>query len=236
MSDLHIIPLYDDASPFPDVNQAFDEPNGLLAAGGNLSTQRLVLAYKSGIFPWYNENEPILWWSPDPRMVLFPEQLKVSRSLKKVIKNSGYQVFFDRSFKTVMAECAADRKGQSGTWIHQEMLHAYHKLHQLGIAHSVETWYENELVGGLYGLAIGKVFFGESMFFRKKDASKVAFATLVKQLQQWNFLLIDCQIYTSHLASLGAVNIPRNEFTQLVTRYCDVDVNYESWNKAIRPQ
>lgn len=201
---------------FPLVDAALIEPNGLLAAGGDLSPQRLLAAYCKGIFPWFNEEDPILWWSPDPRMVLFPDELKVSRSLRKVLKRAQYEIRTDYNFMQVMQVCAAPRKGQPGTWIHPEMVAAYTALHEMGLAHSVETWVGDQLVGGLYGVALGKVFFGESMFSRVPDASKIAFVHLVRQLKDWNFNVIDCQVKTAHLASLGAREIPRTEFTQIL--------------------
>lgn len=201
-------------SSFPSLENALSEPNGLLAAGGDLSPQRLLEAYSKGIFPWFNEGEPILWWSPDPRMVLFPDELKISRSLRRTLKKDHYQIRTDSSFGQVMHACASPRKGQAGTWIHPEMIAAYTALHEMGLAHCVETWMDGELVGGLYGVALGKVFFGESMFSRVPDASKIAFVHLVKQLQRWEFGLIDCQVKTGHLASLGAREISRKEFSQ----------------------
>ncbi len=201
---------------FPPVDAALTEPNGLLAAGGDLSPQRLLSAYCKGIFPWFNEEDPILWWSPNPRMVLFPDELKVSHSLRKVLKRGQYEIRTDYNFMQVMQACAARRKGQSGTWIHPEMIAAYTALHEMGLAHSVETWMDNQLVGGLYGIALGKVFFGESMFSRVPDASKIAFVHLVRQLKDWNFNVIDCQVKTAHLASLGAREIPRMKFTQIL--------------------
>ncbi len=209
-----MIPWLNYNTPFPSLEEALVEPSGLLAAGGDLSLQRLITAYRAGIFPWFNEGEPILWWSPDPRMVLFPAELKISRSLRKTLKKDQYAIYFDRDFSQVMQACAAPRNGQSGTWIHPEMIAAYTQLHQMGLAHSVEVWIDNALVGGLYGVALGKVFFGESMFSTVTDASKIAFVHLVKHLQDWNYGLIDCQIKTAHLASLGAREIPRTEFSQ----------------------
>lgn len=201
-------------SSFPPLENALSEPNGLLAAGGDLSPQRLLEAYNKGIFPWFNEGEPILWWSPDPRMVLFPNELKISRSLRRTLRKDHYQIRADSSFSQVMHACASPRKGQAGTWIHPEMIAAYTTLHEMGLAHCVETWMDGDLVGGLYGVALGKVFFGESMFSRVPDASKIAFVHLVKQLQRWEFGLIDCQVKTGHLASLGAREISRQEFSQ----------------------
>ncbi len=199
-------------SPFPPVGRALREPNGLLAAGGDLSPERLLEAYRHGIFPWFNEDDPILWWSPDPRMVLFPQELKVSRSLRKTLRAGRYEVRADTAFEQVMHACAAPRNGQHGTWIHPEMIAAYTELHHMGYAHSIEVWMNGELAGGLYGMSIGRMFFGESMFSRRSDASKIALAHLCAQLVRWNFGMIDCQMNTRHLASLGAREISRNEF------------------------
>lgn len=199
---------------FPPVAKALHEPNGLLAAGGNLSAQQLIEAYRHGIFPWYNPGEPILWWCPDPRMVLFPDRLKVSRSLRKTLKKRNYEVRVDTAFRSVMQNCAAPRDGQPGTWIGEEMIAAYSHLHEMGMAHSVETWRDGELIGGLYGVALGKMFYGESMFSRDTDASKIAFVHLVRQLERWGFGMIDCQMKTAHLASLGACEIARAEFVR----------------------
>jgi leucyl/phenylalanyl-tRNA--protein transferase len=209
-----MIPWLGPESPFPPLEAALLRPNGLLAVGGDLSPLRLIEAYRHGIFPWFNEGEPILWWSPDPRMVLFPQELKISRSLRKTLKRGNYEIRADSAFKQVMEACAAPRGEHTGTWIHAEMIAAYGRLHEMGMAHSMETWIEGELVGGLYGVGQGKMFFGESMFSRVSDASKIAFVHLVAQLQRWGFEMIDCQMKTEHLASLGAREISRNEFRQ----------------------
>lgn len=196
---------------FPPVE--FASPEGLLALGGDLSAARLLEAYRHGIFPWYSEGQPILWWSPDPRMVLFPEKLKVSRSLRKHLRRGRFTVSIDTRFREVVCACAAQRRrGQRGTWITPEMVEAYTHLHELGYAHCAETWQEGQLVGGLYGVALGGVFFGESMFSRATDASKVALVHLVRQLERWSFRLIDCQIATAHLAGMGAEPIRRQVF------------------------
>ncbi|MEW5788906.1 MAG: leucyl/phenylalanyl-tRNA--protein transferase [Pseudomonadota bacterium] len=212
-----MIPWLDRQTPFPPLERALAEPNGLLAAGGDLSLGRLLLAYRLGIFPWFNPGEPILWWSPDPRMVLFPDEFKLSRSLKKRLARADYEVRVDTAFTRVMAECAAPRPGAGGTWISPAMVEAYGELHEAGYAHSFETWIEGEdgpeLAGGLYGVAIGKAFYGESMFSRQTDASKIALAHLVRHLSRHDFGLIDCQMKTAHLASLGAREIPRAVFT-----------------------
>lgn len=211
-----MIPWLDADTPFPPVDEALTHPNGLLAAGGDLSPGRLLAAYTQGIFPWFNEDEPILWWSPDPRMVLFPDELRVTRSLRKVLRNRAYEVRFDTAYQEVMRGCAAPRPGQAGTWITPTMIEAYTRLHHLGYAHSVETWVNGELAGGLYGVAIGGMFYGESMFTRVRDASKIALVHLVWQLRRWGFGLIDCQMKTAHLASLGAREIPRADFVRRV--------------------
>ena len=198
--------------PFPPVTAALAEPNGLLAAGDDLSVARLTDAYRHGIFPWFNPGQPVLWWSPDPRMVLFPRELKVTRSLGKTLRNRSYEVRADTSFRAVMQGCAEPRQEQDGTWISDEMLAAYCALHERGIAHSIETWIEGELAGGLYGVALGRMFYGESMFTRVADASKIALVHLARQLARWQFGMIDCQMHTAHLASLGAREIPRAGF------------------------
>ena len=196
------------------MEQALRAPNGLLAAGGSLTPERLLDAYRHGIFPWFNSGDPILWWSPDPRMVLVPEEFKISRSLRKTLRKMIYEIRTDTAFEQVMRACATPRNGQAGTWINEDMIAAYTKLHRMGVAHSVETWLEGELVGGLYGIGIGRLFYGESMFSRRPDASKVALAHLTAQLRRWNFGMIDCQMNTPHLASLGGREIPRAEFVQ----------------------
>ncbi len=204
--------LIQNDQPFPPVELALAQPNGLLAVGGDLSPERLLEAYRHGIFPWFNEDDPILWWSPDPRMVLFPAEFKISRTLRKTLRNGNYEVHTDTAFEQVMRACAAPRNGQAGTWILEEMIAAYCELHRMGYAHSVETWMDGELVGGLYGMAIGSMFYGESMFCRRTDASKIALAHLARQLERHGFGMIDCQMNTPHLASLGAREIPRDDF------------------------
>jgi leucyl/phenylalanyl-tRNA---protein transferase len=208
-----MIPWLGEEITFPPVSTALTEPSGLLAAGGDLSPERLLAAYRQGIFPWYSSGDPILWWSLDPRMVLRPVDLKVSRSLARTLRNADYEVRLDTAFAQVIHACSTmPREGQNGTWITREMQTAYLHLHQLGYAHSVETWIDGRLVGGLYGIAIGRAFFGESMFSCIRDASKIALAHLCKHLQHCNFGIIDCQMETSHLASLGAHPIPRCDF------------------------
>ncbi|MET0088317.1 MAG: leucyl/phenylalanyl-tRNA--protein transferase [Sedimenticola sp.] len=208
-------------APFPDVSDALSEPNGLLAVGGDLSVERLLNAYRHGIFPWYSAGQPILWWSPDPRTVMYPEKLKVSRSLKKSLRNRGFQVSFDRDFSAVIDACSEPRESDPGTWITGEMKNAYLAMHQQGHAHSVEIWLDGDLVGGLYGIAIGRVFFGESMFSRTSDASKVALVHLTGKLLGWGYRLIDCQVYTSHLVSLGAEEISREQFCSALESLCE---------------
>lgn len=214
-----MIPWLPPEPVFPPTDAALREPNGLLAAGGDLSPQRLVTAYAHGIFPWYAPGEPILWWSPDPRMVLFPDEIRISRSLAKTLRHKNYVVLLDTAFAAVMAACAeAPRNGQAGTWIVPEMQAAYLRLHELGFAHSVETWIDGELAGGLYGVAIGHAFYGESMFARATDASKIALAHLGVMLRRSGFGIIDCQMETAHLASLGARPIPRRDFVARLDR------------------
>src|SRR5258706_2391487 len=213
---LGVIPWLRGDAPFPPVSKALKSPNGLLCAGGSLTPERLVEAYSRGIFPWFSEGDPILWWSPDPRMVLFPDELKVSRSLRKSVARGAFETRVDTAFREVIAQCAAPRERQAGTWIVPEMVAAYTALHDLGFAHSVESWQDGELVGGLYGISLGRVFFGESMFAHTPDASKVALVRLVERLRAQGCDLIDCQQATPHLASLGAREIPRAEFARRV--------------------
>lgn len=210
----------DTSYAFPPVEHALHEPDGLLAVGGDLTPERILNAYRHGIFPWFSPGQPILWWSPDPRAVLFPHQFKVARSLRKTINKGSFHVRFDTAFAQVIRACAdTPRRGQPGTWITPEMQQAYIRLHQLGYAHSAESWQGEELVGGLYGIRLGRVFYGESMFSRKTDASKVAFVHLVRKLQDEGVVLIDCQVTTDHLLSLGAEEIPRRRFVELLRLY-----------------
>ena len=199
---------------FPDISLAMADPNGLLAAGGDLSPKRLMEAYSRGIFPWFEEGQPVLWWSPDPRMVLFPEDLRVSKSLQKILNKPLYTVTLDEAFAEVITCCAQPRRGSPDTWITDEMQTAYMQLFEEGHAHSVEVWRDGDLVGGLYGVALGQLFFGESMFSFESNTSKIALVNLVKQLQEWNYKLIDCQISSEHLESLGAIEISREKFRQ----------------------
>lgn len=208
------------------------EPDGLLAVGGDLSVERLLLAYSMGIFPWYSEGYPVLWWSPDPRLVLFPKELTVSRSLRQTIKKGIFTVTFDTAFDEVIRSCAEVRRGQdAGTWITDEMIDAYIRLHNSGYAHSVESWFEGELSGGLYGVVLGGAFFGESMFAKKRDASKVAFVRLVSLLTGSDFKVIDCQVTTRHLISFGAREIPRHEFMRILKKAIKMPATSGRWNE-----
>ncbi len=209
-----MITILNHHSKFPSVTLAMQYPNGLLAAGGDLEPGRLLDAYRHGIFPWFSEGDPILWWSPDPRMVLYPYEFKISKSLRRTLRNKPYEVRTDTAFEEVMRACAAPRDGQDGTWIQEEMVAAYKRLHLAGWAHSIETWIDGKLAGGLYGISIGRMFYGESMFSRASDTSKIALAHLALQLQRWQFGMIDCQMNTPHLASLGAREIPRSKFVE----------------------
>lgn len=200
---------------FPPVEEA--SPEGILAVGGDLSSERLLLAYKTGIFPWFEEDEPILWWAPEERMVLFFENLKISKSMRNILNKGDFKVTFNKDFKAVIANCqSAKRVGQNGTWITNDMIDAYCKLHELGFAKSVEVWKNDELVGGLYGIDLGDVFCGESMFSKVSNASKVAFITLAQKLEKSNYKLIDCQVHNNHLESLGCVEIDREEFINIL--------------------
>ncbi|MEY8203657.1 MAG: leucyl/phenylalanyl-tRNA--protein transferase, partial [Bermanella sp.] len=221
--------LDQNSGAFPHYQYALTEPNGLLAAGGDLSPERLINAYSLGIFPWYNPGEPILWWTPDPRSVVYPQEFKPSRSLTKLIKKQLFSVTMDTCFAEVIKQCAQPRRDQDGTWIDDDINQAYNQLHDLGLAHSVEVWLDGALVGGLYGIALGKAFFGESMFSRVDNASKLAFATLCEQLTKWQFELIDCQVHNPHLASLGAVEIPRKTFLAQLKRAIEKD-EQERWH------
>ena len=224
-----MIPWLENKTPFPPVERALAHPNGLLAAGADLSPARLLDAYRRGIFPWYSDGEPILWWSPDPRMVLFTDELKLSRSLAKSVRNKGFEMRFDTAFGAVVQACAEPRDGQAGTWITDAVRAAYLRLHRLGHAHSVETWRDGILIGGLYGVSIGRMFFGESMFARATDASKVALVALVQELRGRGGSMIDCQMDTRHLASLGARPIRRAEFLRKVEALVNYDVPPGKW-------
>jgi leucyl/phenylalanyl-tRNA--protein transferase len=228
-----VIPLLrpdDPPGAFPPLERALDEPNGLLCAGGDLSPARLLEAYRRGIFPWYSEGQPILWWSPDPRAVLFPGEFRRSRSLAKTLRNRGYETRVDQAFADVVARCADADLRPEGTWISPDMQSAYLELHRLGHAHSVETWQAGRLVGGLYGIALGDVFFGESMFSVERDASKVALARLVDESVARGIGLIDCQLTSPHLESLGARCIPRAWFSALLAAAIPRDASSRAWD------
>lgn len=219
-----------DPDVFPDVRRALEQPNGLLAVGGDLSLERLTNAYRRGIFPWFGPGDPILWWSPNPRTVLMPTEVHVSRSLRKHLRRRELGVTMDRAFARVIRGCSAPRGGQAGTWIIPEMIAAYEHLHRAGLAHSVEVWAGERLVGGLYGVAIGRAFFGESMFSRVADASKVALVHLCRHLAERGFGLIDCQMQTEHLMRMGAKEVPRTQFVASLGRWCTLDSPRGDWN------
>jgi leucyl/phenylalanyl-tRNA--protein transferase len=218
------------ALSFPDPRRALRDPNGLLAIGGDLSPQRLELAYRSGIFPWYDASTPILWWSPDPRAVLYLDDFVASRSLRRRQRRDDHTIRVDTAFAAVVDGCAAPRRSGPGTWITREMRNAYLELHRDGVAHSFETWMHDDLVGGLYGLSFGRVFFGESMFARATDASKLALAALVARLREWGFAFIDCQVMNGHMASLGAREVPREQFLAELARAVDAPTRRGSWS------
>lgn len=219
----------DPPEAFPDINNAFEEPAGLLAAGGDLSPARLLYAYRHGIFPWYSEGEPILWWSPNPRCVLRPAEFHASRSLHRTLRRTTFEMRYNTDFENVIAACAASRPGQSGTWITREMRNAYVALHRDGWAHSAEVFVDNELAGGVYGIVIGRVFFGESMFTRTSDGSKAALYGLCRHLVEAGFELLDCQVESPHVLSLGAVLMPRREFSALLDSACASQARYGGW-------
>lgn len=218
-----------DSLDFPPVDEAFDDPPGLLAAGGDLRPERLLAAYARGIFPWYDDDSPILWWSPDPRMVLRPSDIHVSRSLAKLIRQNQYRVTMDTAFVDVIRHCAALRADREGTWITDEMQAAYTELHRQGHAHSVEVWRDDHLLGGLYGIAMGQLFFGESMFSLAPNMSKIAFVALARQLEHWNFALIDCQMPTDHLQTLGATAMSRADFQKILRQWRDGASQSSPW-------
>jgi leucyl/phenylalanyl-tRNA--protein transferase len=227
---VNVIPWLDSKSPFPLLDTALAEPNGLLAAGADLSPERVIDAYRRGIYPWFSKGQPVLWWSPDPRMVLYVHELRVSRSLAKRIRRREFEVRVDTAFDRVIAACAGvARDDQSGTWITDEMAYTYRRLHVLGYAHSVEAWRDSQLVGGLYGLALGKVFFGESMFAHVSDASKVSLVALVRLLQRRGVPMIDCQQETPHLASMGARPISRRDFARELTELINSNAAPAGW-------
>ena len=225
--------LLDDSIRFP--HPVYAEPNGLLAVGGDLGAERLLTAYRSGIFPWFSKDDPIMWFSPDPRLVLFLEDLNVSRNLKKIIRQGVFDVRFDTSFREVVKKCAAaDRRGQSGTWITDNMIEAYAELHQRGYAHSVETYLDGSLVGGLYGVSLGGAFFGESMFFEKSNASKVAVYYLVERLVSWDFDFIDSQVPNDHMKSLGGKEVDRESFLMMLEKSLEKETKKGKWEKPLQ--
>jgi leucyl/phenylalanyl-tRNA--protein transferase len=217
---------------FPPVNLA--ERSGILAVGGDLSPERLIEAYRRGIFPWYSEGDPIIWWSPDPRFVLFPAETYISKTMRQVLRRKVFEVSFDRDFRAVMRGCQGPRKREKGTWITEEMMEAYIRLHESGIAHSIETWQNGELTGGLYGISLGRCFFGESMFTRVSNASKAAFITLSMRLRELGFVIIDCQVYTPHLESLGARHITRDEYIAILEEGLKYETIQGSWGDLIK--
>lgn len=220
--------------PFPPSSEALDEPNGLLAVGGGLSAQRLIEAYQRGIFPWFEEPQPVLWWTPDPRSILIPEELHISRSLKKCLRANQFTLSVDQCFERVMRECAQPRDDDAGTWIGASMLAAYCDLHYIGHAHSIEVWAsDNQLVGGLYGIALGHAYFGESMFSRRPNASKVAMVGLVDVLKRGDFKIIDCQVQSDHLDSLGACNVDRLDFEQRLAQTVDLPHDPKIWHLPV---
>lgn len=223
----------DPSQGFPDIELALKDPNGLLAIGGDLTPQRLIRAYQNGIFPWYSADSPIMWWSPNPRMILLPDQFQPSRSLRKILRRGDFTITCDLAFDQVIRACAEPRDEEQGTWITQQMINAYNQLHALGIAHSIEAWNNKQLVGGLYGVSIGQVFFGESMFSRKSNASKAALATFMQSARSWNYQLVDCQVYSDHLASLGAISLPRKRFKRLLKTYCYAQPSTAAWQKIV---
>jgi len=218
---------------FPPLEKALKKPDGLLAAGGDLSPERLINAYRHGCFPWYEDGQPLLWWSPDPRCVLFTGTMHISRSLARCLRRQMFSVTLDQDFAAVIHACAQPRDKQDSTWITAGMQAAYIELHRMGVAHSVEVWRDGKLQGGLYGLAMGRMFFAESMFSRQSNASKVALACLMEKLAEWRFILLDCQVSSPHLHSLGARNIPRHEFAALLARH--VSANFSVPEAGQRP-
>ena len=225
----------DPPEAFPDPGRALRDPDGLLAVGGDLSPARLLHAYRRGIFPWYHEDQPILWWSPDPRAVLFPADLHVSRSLDRRLRRADFEIRFDTAFPEVMDACAGPRRGQpeGGTWITPAMRAAYGELFRLGAAHCIEVWSDGELMGGLYGVALGQAFFGESMFSRMTDGSKIALACLARNLHIWGYRLLDCQVHSEHLARMGSVLVTRADFLAMLDVLCDAPVGREAWRDGV---
>ena len=228
--DITWLDPHDGTAAFPNVEDALQNPEGLLAAGGDLSTNRLLNAYRQGIFPWYEDGQPILWWSPNPRGVMHTDKFKISASLRKALRKHQWTVTFDGNFKKTVIACAAPRNYARGTWITNEMTESYTALHQQGYAHSVELWnYRKHLIGGIYGVLIGKMFFGESMFSFETNASKIALAYLVTHLHHWGFPLLDCQLPSAHLASLGAEAVTRADYINAMTPLCNQQLNNFKW-------
>lgn len=219
----------DPPEAFPDISAALSEPDGLLAAGGDLKTDRLLFAYSRGVFPWFDNGQPILWWSPDPRCVIKPASFHLSRRLRRFIRNSAFEISINKAFSAVIEACAEDRVGQDGTWITDQMIDAYSSLHAQGWAHSIEVWDDDELVGGVYGLAIGRAFFGESMFSQASNASKIALWSLCSILDRHDFDILDCQVVSPHLTSLGAILLPRAEFGSMLERTCRPATRFDRW-------
>lgn len=230
---LHWLDPRNPHQPFPPVHLAMRDPNGLLAIGGDLSSTRLLRAYRQGIFPWYNPDEPILWWCPNPRTILQPNEMHVSRSLGKALRRSDYAVSFDRAFDAVLSACGGARNRGVGTWLGDDMRQAYGLLFASGHAHSVEVWRDKKLIGGLYGVAVGRVFFGESMFSHATDASKIALYWLCQQLSAWQFEMVDCQVSSAHLLSLGAREIPREQFLQRLSRAVELPAPLPRWQFSV---
>ena len=222
--------LQHNSTDFPALQAALVEPNGLLAVGGDLSHARLLEAYRRGIFPWYEEDQPIMWWSPDPRSVLFLDELHVSRSLRKIIRQNDFTVRIDHDFPQVISNCAGPRRNGDGTWITSDVFHSFVELHEMGVSHSVEVWRQDQLVGGLYGIAMGKIFFGESMFSRQPNMSKIALYYLVQKLIEDGFALIDCQVHNDHLATMGAREIPRSVFVEQLENTIDSPLT-SNWSR-----
>jgi leucyl/phenylalanyl-tRNA--protein transferase len=230
---IHWIKSSDPPDSFPTADSAFELPDGLLAAGGDLSRERLLYAYAHGIFPWYSEGQPILWWSPDPRCIILPAELSIPRRSLRAIRNSGFHISFNRAFDRVIDECAAERPGQGNTWITDEMNTAYNELHRSGWAHSIEVWENDALVGGMYGIAIGKAFFGESMFSRVNNASKAAMLAVCAVLVHNGFALLDCQVASRHLMSLGAQLLSRDDFLLLLAGACGDGAPFDAWPRGL---
>jgi leucyl/phenylalanyl-tRNA--protein transferase len=231
MSNNRVVWLTPEDPPqvFPPVDNALREPDGLLAAGGDLSPERLLAAYRRGIFPWYDDGQPLLWWSPDPRCVFLQGDLHISRRLRRELRRSTAEVRFNTAFADVIRRCAGPRRHEQGTWITNDMIVAYERLHEAGWAHSIEVWQENTLIGGLYGLIIGRAVFGESMFSLRSNASKIALLVLDRMLEDGTFGLVDCQVQSHHLTSMGASNLPRRKFVELLDDLCEPDDAFENW-------